>query len=54
MSQFRVTSGELPAGEHPNTGERFRFAIPTGHVMEPYAEKGYIGNGCGIEGQHQP
>ena len=23
----------IPAGEHPATGERFRFTIPTGHVM---------------------
>ena len=24
----------MAAGEHPKTGERFRFTIPTGHVME--------------------
>lgn len=24
----------IPANEHPMTGERFRFTIPTGHVME--------------------
>ena len=30
----------IPAGEHPKTGERFRFTIPTGHVMELFAEKG--------------
>lgn len=35
----------VPAGEHPQTGERFRFTIPTGHVMELYAEKGKVGNG---------
>ena len=29
----------IPAGEHPMTGERFRFTIPTGHVMELFAEK---------------
>jgi catechol 2,3-dioxygenase len=40
----------IAAGEHPDTGERFRFTIPTGHVMELYAEKGIVGNGCGTEG----
>jgi len=29
----------VPAGEHPATGERFRFTIPTGHVMELYAHR---------------
>ncbi len=40
----------IPAGEHPETGERFRFTIPTGHVMELYAYKKVIGNGCGTSG----
>lgn len=35
----------IPAGEHPKTGERFRFAIPTGHVMELFAKKEKVGNG---------
>ena len=35
----------IPAGEHPETGERFRFTVPTGHVMELYAEKTVVGNG---------
>jgi catechol 2,3-dioxygenase len=35
----------IPAGEHPMTGERFRFTIPTGHVMELFAEKEKVGNG---------
>lgn len=38
----------LPAGEHPVTGERFRFTIPTGHVMELFAEKEKVGNGMPI------
>jgi catechol 2,3-dioxygenase len=42
----------IPAEEHPKTGERFRFTIPTGHVMELYAEKGYVGNNCGTDGQN--
>ncbi len=35
----------IAAGEHPKTGERFRFTVPTGHVMELYAEKEKVGNG---------
>ncbi len=42
--------GWIPAGEHPGTGERFRFTIPTGHVMELYAEKEVLGNKCGTDG----
>ncbi|MCA0176491.1 MAG: catechol 2,3-dioxygenase [Proteobacteria bacterium] len=40
----------VAAGEHPETGERFRFTIPTGHVMELYAYKKVVGNGCGTDG----
>ena len=39
-----------PAGELLATGERFRFTIPTGHVMELYAEKDIVGNNCGTDG----
>src|ERR1700675_1818099 len=42
--------GWVPAGEHPKTGERFRFTIPTGHVMELFAEKEKLGNNCGEDG----
>ena len=41
----------IPAGEHLETGERFRFTIPTGHVMELFAEKTLVGNDCGEDGQ---
>lgn len=37
----------IAAGEYPRTGKRFRFTIPTGHVMELFAEKDKIGNGLG-------
>jgi catechol 2,3-dioxygenase len=40
----------IPAGEHPETGERFRFTIPTGHVMELYAYKKIVSNDCGTDG----
>lgn len=35
----------IDAGEHPKTGKRFRFTVPTGHAMELYAEKARVGNG---------
>ncbi len=40
----------IPAGDHLETGERFRFTTPTGHVMELYAKKAQVGNGCGTDG----
>ncbi|MBB3181940.1 catechol 2,3-dioxygenase [Variovorax sp. Sphag1AA] len=40
----------IAAGEHLHTGERFRFTVPTGHVMELYADKGKVGNNCGTDG----
>jgi len=42
--------GWIAAGEHPATGERFRFTVPTGHVMELFAERGQVGNDCGTDG----
>ena len=33
----------IPAGEHPHTGVRFRFTIPTGHAIELFAEKDKVG-----------
>jgi catechol 2,3-dioxygenase len=42
----------IKAGEHPETGERFRFTIPTGHVMEIFAEKKIVGNNCGTDGEN--
>ncbi len=40
----------IPAGEQPCTGTRFRFTIPTGHVMELYAQMDVLGNDCGTDG----
>ncbi len=42
--------GWIKAGENPKTGERFHFTIPTGHVMELFAQKEVVGNGCGTDG----
>ncbi|HEU0201699.1 MAG TPA: catechol 2,3-dioxygenase [Burkholderiaceae bacterium] len=35
----------IEAGEHPQTGRRFRFTVPTGHAIELFAEKEKVGNG---------
>lgn len=35
------------AGEHPHTGRRFRFTIPTGHMMELYAHRDITGCATG-------
>lgn len=33
----------IAAGEHPRTGARFRFIIPTGHAIELFADKDKLG-----------
>lgn len=38
---------EIPAGELTGCGRRVRFQIPSGHYLELYAEKDYVGNGLG-------
>jgi len=37
----------IPAGELKGCGHRVRFNIPSGHAVELYAEKDYVGNGLG-------
>lgn len=45
VSDFGCKVESIPAGEHKATGERIRFAIPTGHHIELYSEKKQVGNG---------
>jgi len=45
LRAYGVPTERVPAGELLETGERVRFQIPSGHVMELYAEKTEIGNG---------
>ena len=40
-----MTTERIPAGELLETGERVRFELPTGHLIELYAEKKDVGNG---------
>lgn len=42
-----VPTERIPAGEMLETGERVRFQIPSGHVIELFAEKGYVGSRVG-------
>ena len=45
LQAFGVKTQRIPAGEMLETGERVRFEIPTGHLIELYAEKTDVGNG---------
>lgn len=45
LRAYRVATERIPAGEMLHTGERVRFRIPTGHLIELYAEKADVGNG---------
>lgn len=45
LRAYGVATERIPAGEMLATGERVRFQIPSGHLIELYAEKKEIGNG---------
>ncbi len=45
LKAYGVTTERIPAGEMLHTGERVRFKIPTGHLIELYDEKTDVGNG---------
>jgi catechol 2,3-dioxygenase len=45
LRAYGVQTERIPAGELLATGERVRFMVPTGHVIELYAEKKDVGNG---------
>jgi catechol 2,3-dioxygenase len=47
LREHGVATERIPAGELLETGERVRFRIPTGHMIELYAEKKDVGNGLG-------
>lgn len=44
LRAWGVPTERIPAGEMLETGERVRFRIPTGHLVELYAEKKDVGN----------
>lgn len=45
LQAYGLATERIPAGEMLETGERVRFTLPSGHVMELYADKTSIGNG---------
>lgn len=42
-----MTTTRIPAGELLETGERVRFEIPSGHQIELYAQKTFVGSELG-------
>lgn len=42
LRAYGVATERMPAGELLHTGERVRFEIPSGHIMELYAEKSKV------------
>jgi len=47
LRAYGIPTERIPAGEMLETGERVRFELPTGHLMELYAEKTAVGDGLG-------
>ena len=47
LRDYGVATERIPAGDLLETGERVRFEIPTGHLIELYAEKKEIGDSLG-------
>ena len=47
LKNYGVTTERIPAGDLLETGERVRFEIPSGHLIELYAQKTDVGNGMG-------
>ena len=45
LRAYGVNTERVPAGEMLETGERVRFEIPSGHLIELYADKKDVGNG---------
>ncbi len=45
LNAYGVGTERIPAGELLETGERVRFQIPTGHLVDLYAVKTDVGNG---------
>ncbi|WP_068804297.1 catechol 2,3-dioxygenase [Thauera phenolivorans] len=45
LQAYGLSTERIPAGEMLETGERVRFELPSGHLIELYAEKSKVGNG---------
>ncbi len=51
IEAFGLAVKEVPAGVYPKSGRRLEFVLPSGHIMQLYAEKEVIGNTMGY---HNP
>ena len=49
LDQSGVSTTRVDAGDDVATGERVRFTVPTGHVIELYADMEQVGNGLSLE-----
>lgn len=47
LKEHGVATERIPAGDLLETGERVRFQIPTGHIIELYADKKDVGSAVG-------
>lgn len=52
LRAYGLQTTRLPAGDLLETGERVRFELPSGHLIELYAEKTIVGNGVGLINRH--
>ncbi|MBC7077935.1 MAG: catechol 2,3-dioxygenase [Synergistales bacterium] len=48
LKAYGLATERLPAGDLLETGERVRFELPSGHLIELYAHKTSVGNGLGL------
>lgn len=48
LNDYGVATTRMPAGELTATGERVRFELPSGHLIELYADKEIVGNDLGL------
>lgn len=49
LQAYGLKTERIPAGEMLETGERVRFELPSGHLIELYAEKKAVGNGLQVQ-----
>jgi catechol 2,3-dioxygenase len=47
LQNYGLTTTRIPAGDLLETGERVRFEIPSGHQIELYAHKTFVGSELG-------
>src|SRR3546814_1980944 len=45
LTDYGLTVEHIEAGVYPKSGRRVQFQLPSGHIMQIYAQKDQIGNG---------